>query len=181
MRLWLVVQPARGDQRDVAVEVDPSCPTQKLVDALAEHVGVDGGQVAAYSRSLGRWLDGGREVAEAGLRSGDRLVLAAAASGRGRPERNDGAPFELRVIGGPVAGTTVALAPGEHLVGRGKGCTVHLDDPSLSREHIRLQVGADTVEIEDAGSSNGTFLDGEPSTPGTGSSPVGWCSPAGRS
>jgi S-DNA-T family DNA segregation ATPase FtsK/SpoIIIE len=160
VRLRLVVQRAQGERRDVAVDLDPDCPTSSLVDALARHVGFDGGNAAAYSRSLGTWLDGEREVAASGLRSGDLIVLASSEAAQVSRSRTVAAPFELRVVGGPVSGTTVALAPGEHVVGRGKGATVRLDDPSISREHVRLLVQPTGVEVADAGSSNGTFLEG---------------------
>jgi DNA segregation ATPase FtsK/SpoIIIE, S-DNA-T family len=161
MRLWLVVQRAEGDRRDVAVDLDPACRTSTLIEALARHVGFDGGPAAAYSRGLGTWLDGEREVAASGLKSGDLIVLASTGAAQAsRAPRGDEAPFELRVVGGPVAGTTVGLAPGEHLIGRGSGATVRLDDPSISRAHVRLTVQPGEVVVTDAGSSNGTLLEG---------------------
>jgi DNA segregation ATPase FtsK/SpoIIIE, S-DNA-T family len=165
MRIWLVVQQGDAKRRDVAVDLDSACPVATLVDALARHVGFDGGPPAAYSRSLGTWLDGSREVGASGLKSGDTLVLATAAAAQAsRPPAAENAPFDLRVVSGPVAGTTVALSPGEHLIGRGSGSTVRLDDPSISRKHVRLVVQPDGVVATDAGSSNGTMLEGAPLT-----------------
>lgn len=50
------------------------------------------------------------------------------------------------------------------VLGRGD-VDVRLDDASVSRRHARLRFGAD-VRVEDLGSSNGTFVDGEPVVPG---------------
>jgi hypothetical protein len=49
-------------------------------------------------------------------------------------------------------------------VGRLPDCELVVDDPSVSKLHARLtwQAGANQVTVEDAGSSNGTFLNGVP-------------------
>jgi putative peptide zinc metalloprotease protein len=47
-------------------------------------------------------------------------------------------------------------------IGRAAGSTVVLTDPSVSRSHARIRPGGrGVVMLEDAGSSHGTFLDGE--------------------
>lgn len=47
-------------------------------------------------------------------------------------------------------------------IGRGIGNTLHFRDPWLSREHARLSVeGVDDFALEDLGSRNGTYLNGE--------------------
>lgn len=45
------------------------------------------------------------------------------------------------------------------LIGRATGCSLRVDDDSVSREHARLVVGPQFT-IEDLGSANGTFVDG---------------------
>jgi pilus assembly protein CpaF len=55
---------------------------------------------------------------------------------------------------------TRAIAPGQWLtVGRAPECTLRIEDPSISRQHIRLRVEHDDVEVEDT-STNGTLADG---------------------
>jgi putative peptide zinc metalloprotease protein len=49
----------------------------------------------------------------------------------------------------------------EMTLGRAPGSTVVLADPTVSRLHARIHNGGDGVVIEDAGSSHGTFVDGE--------------------
>lgn len=51
---------------------------------------------------------------------------------------------------------------GELIIGRGEGSALVLTEGGVSRKHARLTVNASgQVTIEDLGSSNGTFLDGE--------------------
>jgi len=72
------------------------------------------------------------------------------------------APFGdrvLLVIDG--AALQVMPLPGSGIltIGRASKCDVVVDSGSVSRHHANLSLGSD-VEIEDVGSSNGTFVDG---------------------
>jgi two-component system, NtrC family, response regulator AtoC len=78
--------------------------------------------------------------------------------------RRPGAP-RLTVIGGGVVASHALPAAGGIVIGRDAGCDVRIDDPSLSRRHVRLQI-ADRITIEDLGSSNGTFVAGRRLKPG---------------
>ncbi len=69
---------------------------------------------------------------------GDRVLLVI-----------DGAA--LQVVPLPGAGTLT--------IGRAARCDIVIDSGSVSRHHANLHVGFD-VEVEDNGSSNGTFVDG---------------------
>lgn len=53
------------------------------------------------------------------------------------------------------------LAEGEFVVGRGETCQLSLDDPMVSRNHGRLRVTPEDVQIEDLGSRNGVKVNGE--------------------
>ena len=58
-----------------------------------------------------------------------------------------------------TGGRTFALAPGEYLIGRGPDCHICFpSDTMLSRRHARLVVSMSQVEVEDLGSSNGTWI-----------------------
>jgi serine phosphatase RsbU (regulator of sigma subunit) len=46
------------------------------------------------------------------------------------------------------------------LIGRQSDCAVCLDDPAVSRRHARILHQGDHLVVEDLGSSNGTFLNG---------------------
>ncbi len=55
----------------------------------------------------------------------------------------------------------IPLADPENLVGRQPGSAVWLDLPSVSRRHARILIAGDQVTLEDLGSKNGTYLNGE--------------------
>jgi pSer/pThr/pTyr-binding forkhead associated (FHA) protein len=55
-----------------------------------------------------------------------------------------------------------ALDPGEYVVGRSGDVDLSfVDDPLMSRRHARLVVTSDSLEVEDLGSSNGTWVNHE--------------------
>ena len=56
------------------------------------------------------------------------------------------------------------LAEGENVIGRDPACNVWLDQPGVSRRHARVVVNGDDAEIEDLGSTNGTFVSEKPVT-----------------
>jgi DNA-binding NtrC family response regulator len=72
------------------------------------------------------------------------------------------APFGDRVLL-VIDGAALQVLPlpgtGTLTIGRASRCDVVIDSGSVSRHHANLLLGAE-VEIEDAGSSNGTFVDG---------------------
>ncbi|KQS73382.1 FtsK/SpoIIIE domain-containing protein [Modestobacter sp. Leaf380] len=75
--------------------------------------------------------------------------------------------LELHVAGGPDAGRVLPLTRGRVTVGRGRGRTLALDDPDVSRHHVTVAVTGTGVTVADAGSSNGTHraADGHPLGP----------------
>jgi pSer/pThr/pTyr-binding forkhead associated (FHA) protein len=50
---------------------------------------------------------------------------------------------------------------GENVVGRVANCAVVLDDTSVSRQHAAVTVRGGRVTLQDMGSRNHTFLNGE--------------------
>ena len=60
-----------------------------------------------------------------------------------------------------IGARTLKLPEGTLDVGRMADCWLTLDDDLISRYHARFHVGVDKVEIEDLGSRNGTYLNGE--------------------
>ncbi|HUG89812.1 MAG TPA: FHA domain-containing protein [Planctomycetaceae bacterium] len=98
----------------------------------------------------------------------------------GQTSFRPGDPIRLPDFGqspgaGPVAGTErglaldvpdeggrrlVDLADGSYEVGRSPECRICLTDRTLSRRHVRLDVGGGRVTVTDLGSENGTFIDG---------------------
>ncbi len=69
---------------------------------------------------------------------------------------------QLVVTRGPTAGARYALGNGTTSIGRHPDSEVFLDDVTVSRHHARvLCEGNAAFRIEDAGSLNGTYVDGE--------------------
>jgi DNA-binding winged helix-turn-helix (wHTH) protein len=72
-----------------------------------------------------------------------------------------------RVVSGPTGCWLMAgqrrlpLVAGENVVGRDVTAPVRLDDPVVSRHHARIAVSDSGTLIEDLGSKNGTFIDGQ--------------------
>jgi len=59
----------------------------------------------------------------------------------------------------PAQGVERPLEPGT-TIGR-EGCDITLPDPDVSRRHAAIQIMAGELSIEDLGSTNGTFVNGE--------------------
>jgi DNA-binding winged helix-turn-helix (wHTH) protein len=55
----------------------------------------------------------------------------------------------------------IRLTVGENIVGRDVAAQVRLEDAAVSRRHARIAVSSAGAQIEDLGSKNGTFLDGQ--------------------
>lgn len=53
------------------------------------------------------------------------------------------------------------LTDGEHIIGRGADAAIPIYDSAASRQHARVVVVASTVTVEDLGSRNGTYVNGE--------------------
>jgi DNA-binding winged helix-turn-helix (wHTH) protein len=58
-------------------------------------------------------------------------------------------------------GGKASLADGTYVIGRDSGVPIRIPSESVSRKHLQIQVAGDTATIEDLGSKNGTFVNGE--------------------
>ncbi|HEY8075530.1 MAG TPA: FHA domain-containing protein, partial [Labilithrix sp.] len=68
-------------------------------------------------------------------------------------------PYLVRVSGAQV-GQTFAIEEDVVEIGRGTSALVRIDEVGVSRVHARLRRLGPEVVIEDAGSANGTFVNG---------------------
>jgi pSer/pThr/pTyr-binding forkhead associated (FHA) protein len=64
----------------------------------------------------------------------------------------------LRIVSGPLGGQTVEVE-GELVIGREDG-DLEIGDLEMSRRHAVVRRVANRLQVEDLGSSNGTFVDG---------------------
>ena len=68
--------------------------------------------------------------------------------------------YVLRGVSGEAFGRSYPLL-GPTLVGRAPECNLRLDENGLSRQHARLTPTAQGLQIEDLGSTNGSFVNGK--------------------
>ena len=67
----------------------------------------------------------------------------------------------LVVERGPVPTTRIPLQSEQLTIGRSAGNDLVMADPEVSRRHIRIVRRADGFAVEDTGSTNGTFVNGQ--------------------
>ena len=79
------------------------------------------------------------------------------------PEKTNDLPKSLKLAEGKIAGSndTDLQRRKTVVIGRGAGCDVVLKDVKASRKHCRLTRAEGSFQLEDLGSKNGTFVDGQ--------------------
>jgi len=99
-------------------------------------------------------------------RAPGRRPAAAPAQRPARPEKpakptkgRRGVPTTLVVTQGALSGTTVRLADQPVTLGRSQESTIVLDDDYVSGRHARFFPRDGQWFVEDAGSTNGTYID----------------------
>jgi DNA-binding winged helix-turn-helix (wHTH) protein len=130
-------------------------PQQRLRDALWPETSVGYTSLAQVvtevRRALGEGAASARFVRTV-PRYGYAFVGAVVAEGSAAPS----------FVGTLVTDQREYLIPeGETLVGRGLECGVRLPSARVSRLHARLRAADGQVRVEDAGSKNGTWVNGE--------------------
>jgi pSer/pThr/pTyr-binding forkhead associated (FHA) protein len=100
-------------------------------------------------------------VANAARGGAPRRARPAAAPGpvaRTTPQRL----ATLRVIDPPESAGREYPVTAEMTIGRAPGCAIVVDDTFVSQIHARVYSQPDGLHVEDLGSTNGTFHNGEP-------------------
>lgn len=69
-------------------------------------------------------------------------------------------PKTLKVTHGKQAGLTLPLEGGV-LIGRSSDCQLLLEDDYVSTRHARISIAPTGYQVEDLGSTNGTFLNNQ--------------------
>jgi pSer/pThr/pTyr-binding forkhead associated (FHA) protein len=75
-----------------------------------------------------------------------------------RSRREPVTPRQLVVVAGAQSGATVALGRLPVTIGRAADCGLPLTDDYASNHHARLVPNGDGWQVEDTGSTNGTFV-----------------------
>ena len=71
------------------------------------------------------------------------------------------AQFQLVMRSGPIPGATYPLEGDQLTIGRDSSNAVAINDAEISRKHARLTFQGGKYVIEDLGSTNGTFINGQ--------------------
>jgi two-component system cell cycle response regulator len=90
-------------------------------------------------------------------RRDDDITQEVALPADTRPKRS---AMTLHVIKGPRAGEVLTVDRGDAVLGRGDDADLRIEDPSLSRTHVRFERDGDTLTITDLDSLNGTLVEG---------------------
>jgi DNA segregation ATPase FtsK/SpoIIIE, S-DNA-T family len=154
-----------GTNLDVIVRAAASDLIGKLAQELGRELGARGDR-GLWCTRRGELLDPDLPLSAAGMRWGDRLVLDPAV---GDPTHVGGGEPLVTVLisGGPCAGERFELGEGVYRLGRDPSAEIVIADPSLSRSHLELRIDASGASASDAGSSNGTALNGRSLRPGS--------------
>jgi pSer/pThr/pTyr-binding forkhead associated (FHA) protein len=79
-----------------------------------------------------------------------------------RTRRPRGEPRIMTITQGAQAGQSAELASGLIMIGRGADCQLILDDDYVSTRHARVVGGGEQgIYVEDLGSTNGTYVNGQ--------------------
>ena len=165
--LQLVVRDEWGSEREVELTFHHAGAT---VADLAVAVGLLGrGQEGGDLLIDGARAPAGLPLPASGVRRGSVVAVApgaepgGAAADRADVTRPGAAPgvLRLRTLAGPDAGRDIPLGPGVHVLGRGSGVDVRLDDPVMARRQAVVEVSLDgTVELTELASPRPTRVDG---------------------
>ena len=78
-----------------------------------------------------------------------------------KTKRSRGDPRIVMITGGNQAGMSAELAGGVVLIGRGADCQLILDDDYVSTRHARIVASESGIYVEDLGSTNGSYVNGQ--------------------
>jgi DNA-binding NtrC family response regulator len=68
--------------------------------------------------------------------------------------------IRIEIVGGPGVGTSADLPGPAVRIGSAQDCDLVVADPTVSRHHITLAIDERGIHVTDAGSRNGTWVDG---------------------
>lgn len=69
--------------------------------------------------------------------------------------------IQLVMRTGPTPGKAFPLSKSEIVIGRDATCDIVINDAEISRRHAKMTMQETGYVLEDLGSTNGTFVDGQ--------------------
>jgi pSer/pThr/pTyr-binding forkhead associated (FHA) protein len=78
-----------------------------------------------------------------------------------KAKRQRGQPRVFMISQGNQAGLSADLADGVIMIGRGTDCQLILDDDYVSTRHARVVGTPNGIYVEDLGSTNGSYVNGQ--------------------
>jgi pSer/pThr/pTyr-binding forkhead associated (FHA) protein len=78
-----------------------------------------------------------------------------------KSRRQRGEPRRIVITQGNQAGLSADLGNGQVMIGRGADCQLILDDDYVSTRHARVVGVENGFYVEDLGSTNGTYVNGQ--------------------
>jgi S-DNA-T family DNA segregation ATPase FtsK/SpoIIIE len=168
MRLKLSLARPTGVVDDIVVTTDATATIGEVADTLlrTDPLAAD----LAPERSTNGWTLRASEPGSAASMVLSRLTpIGESKIGSGASvsivssvQRDSGAaPVAiLRAMDGPLQGKTFPLQAGTSILGRERGCDVVIDDSLVSKRHLRIEAGGNSLELVDLNSANGIVVDG---------------------
>ncbi|MDR7382653.1 FtsK/SpoIIIE domain-containing protein [Promicromonospora iranensis] len=163
MRVKVTLVRSDGSHDDVVVTADAGARIGEIADTIAR-VDPSAPGAPGRSRTLEAQLPGqdrpvrlpaDAALGEAWIGSGAFVASVEQAMPGFDYPGSDAVRAAVRIEGGG----TVELTEGSWVLGRSQECDVVVDDPMVSKNHLRLDV-SDDVEVVDLGSANGILVDG---------------------
>ena len=145
-----------GVVHDVAVDCPPEVKVGLFVDALCSALGLQVARptlrlLSRSPRAVGR----DERLLTADIHDGDVVAIVPETVTGPAPK----AVATLTALSGPSQGRVYPVGPGRSRIGRDRGADIVVLDPAVSQFHAVLVV-SDTIELSDAGSTNGVSLGG---------------------
>lgn len=159
MSIELVIRLPDGSVRQTAVDADPDAVAGELARQLAVWAGLQD-RVDLFIPRTNEVVAGRAPLRSLKLMRGDVIQLIDPGRQPSPAGSDLSSDLALVAVGGPAMGQQWPLAEGEYVIGRGSDSEVRVHDGAMSRTHLRLRVENGLVHASDAGSTNGTFIDG---------------------
>ncbi len=168
MRLKLTLKRESGSSDDIVVTTDAAATISEIAGSIGRVDPNSTRPAAAGTLTLSATLPGADQavvlppdgpVGEAWIGSGATVELVDVGRFESATVRRGPVVARLMVLTGPQSGSVFEIRPGTTIIGRDQSCDIVVDDPLVSKRHLRLEADS-AVDLVDLGSANGVEVDG---------------------